>query len=92
MKYAFKGTCNRKYGVSNWLKGTRSIANNYEYSGSSVIIDCLGDEISNLPKNKIDMIEATLDKNNQEKVRENWFFLMIMMILIFYKNEEENKF
>ncbi len=67
--------CNRKYGVSNWLKWTKSIANNYEYSGNSVIVDYLGDEISDVPKNKIDMIEATLNNNNHEKVREKLGFL-----------------
>ncbi len=54
---------------------TGTDANNYEYSGNSVIVDYLGDEISDVPKNKIDMIEATLDKNNQEKVRQKLGFL-----------------
>ncbi|MBU3011643.1 amidohydrolase [Polaribacter vadi] len=54
---------------------TGTDANNYAYSGNSVIIDCLGDEISNLPKNEIGIIEATLIKSNQQKIREQLGFL-----------------
>lgn len=54
---------------------TGTDANNYEYSGNSVVVDYLGDEISNLPKNEIGIIEATLIKSNQQKVREQLGFL-----------------
>lgn len=50
-------------------------ANNYEYSGNSIIIDYLGDEISNLPENEIGFVAATLDKENLQKVREKLGFL-----------------
>ncbi|MHB0756535.1 amidohydrolase [Polaribacter sp. M15] len=50
-------------------------ANNYEYSGSSLIVDYLGDVLSDVSKNKIGMIEATLNKNNQQKIREKLGFL-----------------
>ncbi|APZ45963.1 amidohydrolase [Polaribacter reichenbachii] len=54
---------------------TGTDANNYAYSGGSVIVDYLGDEISNLPKNEIGIIEATLIKNSQQKVRKQLGFL-----------------
>ena len=54
---------------------TGTDANNYNYSGNSVIVDYLGDEISNLPKNEIGIIEATLIKNSQQKIRKQLGFL-----------------
>ncbi len=57
MEYAFKGTCNRKYGVNNWLKGTRSVSNNYESSGNSVIVHCFGDKIPDLPNYKFELLK-----------------------------------
>ena len=50
-------------------------ANNYEYSGHSAIIDFLGNEISTLPSNKTGIIEATLHKGKQEKIRKKLGFL-----------------
>ncbi len=50
-------------------------ANDYVYSGNSLILDYLGEELSNLPKNEIGIIQATLDKNKQQKVRNQLGFL-----------------
>lgn len=50
-------------------------ANNYEYSGNSLLIDYLGEEISNLPKNAIGIIETTIRKDNMHKTREKLGFL-----------------
>lgn len=50
-------------------------ANNYEYSGASLIIDYLGDELSNLDKNEVGIIKTTLNKSNQNSVREKLGFL-----------------
>ena len=50
-------------------------ANNYQYSGNSLIVDYWGDVLSDLPKNEIGIIKATLDKNYLQKVREQLGFL-----------------
>ncbi|MGJ8743315.1 amidohydrolase [Polaribacter sp.] len=50
-------------------------ANNYHYSGNSLTLDFLGEEIAHLPKNKVGIITATLDKNEQQKTREKLGFL-----------------
>ena len=50
-------------------------ANNYEYSGDSLIIDYLGDELSSLKKNEVDIVNATLFKDKQNKVRKKLGFL-----------------
>jgi omega-amidase len=50
-------------------------ANKYSYSGNSLIIDYLGTEISNLPKNEIGVVSATIDRKNQEKIRKKLGFL-----------------
>ena len=50
-------------------------ANNYQYSGNSLIVDYLGDVLSDLPKNEIGIIKTTLYKNNQLKVRKQLGFL-----------------
>lgn len=49
--------------------------NNYEYSGNSLIVDFLGNELSNLEANEIGNIKAILKKNDQEKVRFKLGFL-----------------
>ncbi|WP_397444796.1 amidohydrolase [Polaribacter sp. R77954] len=64
---------NMSYAIG--VNRTGTDANNYAYSGNSVIIDSLGDEISYLPKNEIGIIEATLIKSNQQKIREKLGFL-----------------
>ncbi|MFK8058926.1 MAG: nitrilase family protein [Polaribacter sp.] len=53
-------------------------ANNYEYSGNSLVVDFLGNELANLEKNKIGIVKATLVKTNQEKVRKKLGFLSDM--------------
>lgn len=50
-------------------------ANNYQYSGSSLIVDYLGETLSNLAKNEVGIISAVLKKENQIKVREKLGFL-----------------
>ncbi len=50
-------------------------AHKYSYSGNSLIIDYLGEEISNLPKNEIGIISATFNRKNQDKIRTKLGFL-----------------
>lgn len=50
-------------------------ANNYEYSGNSLIVDYLGNELSALEANEIGTINVILKKNNQEEVRTKLGFL-----------------
>lgn len=49
--------------------------NNYDYSGNSLLIDYLGEELSNLPKNNVGIIRATISKKDQHKLREKLGFL-----------------
>jgi predicted amidohydrolase len=50
-------------------------ANNYQYSGNSIIVDFLGEELSFLAENKVGTTSAVLKKENQNKVREKLGFL-----------------
>ncbi|WP_439130120.1 amidohydrolase [Polaribacter sp.] len=50
-------------------------ANNYEYSGNSLVIDYLGEEISTLSKNVVGIVSAKIDKDHQNKTREKLGFL-----------------
>ena len=50
-------------------------ANNYNYSGNSLITDYLGEEISNLPKNKVGIVSATISKKKQNTLRAKLGFL-----------------
>ena len=50
-------------------------ANNYEYSGNSLAIDYLGEELSSLAKNEVGIISVIINKKNQAKVREALGFL-----------------
>ena len=50
-------------------------ANNYEYSGSSLIIDYLGVEVSQLKTNEVGCIKATLKKDSQNTIRKKLGFL-----------------
>jgi len=50
-------------------------ANDYKYSGNSIIVDFLGEEISNLQPNKYGFIYFTLNKKEQNKVRNKLGFL-----------------
>ena len=50
-------------------------ANNYQYSGNSIIVDFLGEELSSLEENRGETTSAILKKENQNKVREKLGFL-----------------
>jgi predicted amidohydrolase len=50
-------------------------ANNYEYSGNSLIVDFLGEEIFSLPKNEVGFVSANLSKKSQGLVKEKLGFL-----------------
>ena len=50
-------------------------ANNYEYSGNSLIVDFFGKEASTLKKNEIGIIKGTLIKTEQDSIRERLGFL-----------------
>jgi omega-amidase len=50
-------------------------ANNYEYSGNSLLIDYLGKELSSLEKNELGIVTATLVKSDQDKIRKKLGFL-----------------
>ncbi|TMM30664.1 amidohydrolase [Polaribacter aestuariivivens] len=54
---------------------TGTDANNYEYSGNSLIIDYLGEELSALGENEVGNITATIFKDKQVNVREKLGFL-----------------
>ena len=49
--------------------------NKYEYSGNSLIVDFLGEELSNLQKNKIGLVTAVISKTNQNEIRKKLGFL-----------------
>ncbi|QXP71937.1 nitrilase family protein [Polaribacter sp. R2A056_3_33] len=53
-------------------------ANNYQYTGNSLLIDYLGEESSNLKKNEVGIIKATLFKDKQTRSREKLGFLIDM--------------
>lgn len=50
-------------------------ANNYQYSGNSLIVDFLGDEMASLTKNKIGLIATSINKEKQDRMREKLGFL-----------------
>jgi omega-amidase len=49
--------------------------NNHVYSGNSLVVDFLGDELARLPKNEVGILNATLYKDQQHKIREKLGFL-----------------
>jgi predicted amidohydrolase len=49
--------------------------NDYEYSGNSLIIDYLGEEVASLQKNEIGLVTATINKTNQNEIRKKLGFL-----------------
>ena len=53
-------------------------ANNYEHTGNSIVIDYLGEESSNLKKNEVGIVKATLFKDKQTRSREKMGFLTDM--------------
>ncbi|WP_298779155.1 amidohydrolase [uncultured Polaribacter sp.] len=50
-------------------------ANNYQYSGNSLLIDYLGEEITSLQQNEVGILEATFHKEKQDAVRNKLGFL-----------------
>lgn len=50
-------------------------ANNYKYSGNSLISDYLGEEMASLPKNETGIITVKIDKEHQQKIRKSLGFL-----------------
>ncbi|SDS46015.1 Predicted amidohydrolase [Polaribacter sp. KT25b] len=50
-------------------------ANKYEYSGNSLVIDYLGENLSKLSKNEVGIVSAIISKKHQQKVREKLGFL-----------------
>ena len=52
--------------------------NNYAYSGNSLILDSFGEILSDLEKNTIGIVSATLDKAQQEVTRAKLGFLKDM--------------
>ena len=49
--------------------------NNYEYSGNSVLIDCLGEKLSSLKENEVGIITANFIKSEQNRIRKKLGFL-----------------
>ena len=49
--------------------------NNYDYSGNSLILDYLGEELHNLKQNEIGVLQATFYKNKLENIRNKLGFL-----------------
>jgi omega-amidase len=49
--------------------------NGYGYSGNSLIIDYLGEELSKLEKNEVGIINATIKKDTQDTTRKKLGFL-----------------
>jgi predicted amidohydrolase len=50
-------------------------ANSYEYSGNSLVVDFLGDELSNIENNSIGIVAATIIKSDQDNARKKLDFL-----------------
>ncbi|WP_158839464.1 nitrilase family protein [Polaribacter sp. L3A8] len=50
-------------------------ANNYDYSGNSLVLNFLGDELSQLENNKVGLVTVTLVKTEQDSVRKKLGFL-----------------
>jgi predicted amidohydrolase len=49
--------------------------NNYEYSGNSLVVDYLGEELSSLQKSEVGIVTATISKANQNEIRQKLGFL-----------------
>tara|TARA_B110001450_G_scaffold10947_1_gene10653 strand:+ start:5147 stop:5932 length:786 start_codon:yes stop_codon:yes gene_type:complete len=50
-------------------------ANKYNYSGHSIVVNCLGEEVSSLKEEEVGMLKATLVKTAQEGIRKKLGFL-----------------
>ena len=64
---------NMSYAIG--INRTGKDANNYEYSGNSLVIDYLGEELAALSKNQVGILKATFVKSDQKKIREKLGFL-----------------
>jgi predicted amidohydrolase len=49
--------------------------NNYNYSGNSLVVNCLGEALSSLKEEEVGMVKATLVKTAQEGIRKRLGFL-----------------
>ena len=49
--------------------------NDYQYSGNSIIVDFLGNEMARLPENNKGTIYSILNKSEQDTIREKLGFL-----------------
>ena len=49
--------------------------NNYEYSGNSILLDCLGEELSSLKNNEVGIVTANFVKSEQDRIRKKLGFL-----------------
>ena len=50
-------------------------ANNYDYSGNSLIVDYFGEEISNLQHSEVGIVKAALVNDEQNRIRKKLGFL-----------------
>jgi predicted amidohydrolase len=50
-------------------------SNNYTYSGNSIIVDYLGEELSFLRNNEVGIVSAVIEKVTQKTVRKKFGFL-----------------
>ncbi|WP_298762416.1 amidohydrolase [uncultured Polaribacter sp.] len=57
------------------INRTGKDANDYQYSGNSLLIDYLGEEIATLKENETGVLKATLFKNEQDAIRTKLGFL-----------------
>jgi omega-amidase len=60
------------------INRTGADANNYSYSGNSLVINYLGEELANLKKNEVGVVQATIVKSSQDAVRKKLGFLKDM--------------
>ncbi|WP_299014438.1 amidohydrolase [uncultured Polaribacter sp.] len=64
---------NMSYVIGVNIVGTD--ANGYNYSGNSLVVDYLGEEIASLENNKVGFVTAKLDKTKQDFTRNKLGFL-----------------
>jgi predicted amidohydrolase len=57
------------------LNRTGKDGNNYTYSGSSVLLDSLGEVLSSLKENEVGIVSAFLVKSEQDRIRKKLGFL-----------------
>jgi predicted amidohydrolase len=57
------------------INRTGKDGNNYTYSGSSVLLDSLGEVLSSLKENEVGIVSAFLVKSEQDRIRKKLGFL-----------------